>query len=135
MASVSFPKSVNRCNNQNRRERLLGNEHKTPPEPRLEPPPRDIWYYPPDFANDLHDVDLPAHVKQEVLACAWEYIRCVVPQYTNWPRYAAFMRVIVIGTIAEFNGDMVDVTTDTSNLLGYDLEATLTILFGGTIGQ
>ncbi|KAI1663829.1 hypothetical protein Ptr902_09579 [Pyrenophora tritici-repentis] len=89
------------------------------------------WYYPPEFSNDLKDIDLPTEVKGEVFACAWEYTRCVIPQYTNWPRYVAFMRTIVIGIIAEFRGSMVDVTAG-DEILGYNLSEVLDALFLGT---
>jgi hypothetical protein len=95
---------------------------------------RNRWYYPPDLANDLQDVDLPAKLKEEVFACAWEYTRCVIPQYTNWARYVAFMRIIVMGIIAEFRGSLVDVTAG-DDILGYYLSATLAALFEGTPGQ
>ncbi|KAJ7334601.1 hypothetical protein DFH08DRAFT_925648 [Mycena albidolilacea] len=91
----------------------------------------DAWYYPPDIANDLKDVNLPDEVKCEIFACAWEYARCVIPQYTNWDRYIAFMRIIVMGTIAEFKGSMVDVTAG-DMILGYSLSSTLATLFEGT---
>ncbi|KAJ7800922.1 BcABA3 [Mycena olivaceomarginata] len=91
----------------------------------------DAWYYPPDIANDLKDVNLPDEVKCEIFACAWEYARCVIPQYTNWDRYIAFMRIIVMGTIAEFKGSMVDVTAG-DMILGYSLSNTLATLFEGT---
>ncbi|KAH9845182.1 aba 3 protein [Teratosphaeria destructans] len=89
------------------------------------------WYYPPDIADDLRDVALPEAVKQETLACAWEYTRCIIPQYTNWSRYVAFMRTIIIGIIAEFRGNMVDVSAG-DDLLGYDLGEVLDDLFLGT---
>jgi hypothetical protein len=92
------------------------------------------WYYPPDIADDLKDVDLPPRVKEEVLACAWEYTRCVVPEYTNWTRYVAFMRIIVIGTIAEFRGSLMDVAND-DNTVGYKLTEVLKTLCGGTAGE
>jgi len=98
------------------------------------PRERDTWYYPPEIANDLSDVDLPMHVKGEIFACAWEYTRCVIPQYTNWKRYVAFMRIIVMGIIAEFRGEMVDVTAG-DNILGYSLDGTLAELFSGTPGH
>ena len=94
----------------------------------------DRWYYPPELANDLQDVNIPEAVKEEVFACAWEYTRCVIPQYTNWPRYVAFMRIIVMGIIAEFRGSLVDVAAG-DDILGYDLGATLDALFLGTPGQ
>lgn len=91
------------------------------------------WYYPPDLANDLKPVDLPGKVKDEIFACAWEYSRCVIPQYTNWIRYVAFMRIIVMGIVAEFAGPMVDVTAG-DDILGYDLGSVLATLFKGTPG-
>jgi hypothetical protein len=95
---------------------------------------RDTWYYPPDIASDLQSVNLPAELKAEIFACAWEYTRCVIPNYTNWNRYVAFMRTIIIGVIAEFRGEMVDVTASTS-ILGYDLDGVLAALFEGTPGH
>lgn len=65
-------------------------------------PSRDTWYYPPDIANDLDGINLPQRVKGEIYATAWEYSRTVIPHYTNWSRYVAFMRIIVMGIIAEF---------------------------------
>jgi len=90
--------------------------------------------YPADIANDLKDFDLPRRIKEEVYACAWEYARCVIPQYTNWNRYVAFMRVIVIGIVAECKGDLVQVSLG-DNLLGYNLTALLDELFQGTTEQ
>ncbi|KAI4691929.1 Alpha-ionylideneethane synthase abl3 [Alternaria hordeiaustralica] len=104
------------------------------PNEQSVPPIREKWYYPADIANDLKDVDLPQRIKEEVYACAWEYARCVIPQYTNWNRYVAFMRVIVIGIVAECKGDLVQVSLD-DNLLGYNLTALLDELFQGTTEQ
>ena len=92
------------------------------------------WYYPDDIAHDLDGLNLPADVKGEILACAWEYSRSVIPQYTNWPRYVAFMRIIIIGIIAEFRGALVDVTAG-PEVLGYDLDGVLDDLFHGTPGH
>ncbi|KAH7122020.1 hypothetical protein B0J13DRAFT_648154 [Dactylonectria estremocensis] len=92
------------------------------------------WYFPPDIAYDLDSVDLPPSVKAEVFACAWEYSRCIIPQFTNWNRYVAFMRTIVMGIVAEFRGDLVDVTAG-DNILGYSLDGTLAELFEGTPGH
>ncbi|EMD88486.1 hypothetical protein COCC4DRAFT_45899 [Bipolaris maydis ATCC 48331] len=92
------------------------------------------WYYPPDIANDLKDVDLPFRVKEEVFATAWEYTRCVIPEYTNWSRYVAFMRTIVVGIIAEFRGSLIDVVYD-DRILGYSLTEVLNALCGGTVGH
>ncbi|KFZ00018.1 hypothetical protein V500_01209 [Pseudogymnoascus sp. VKM F-4518 (FW-2643)] len=92
---------------------------------------KDSWYCPVDIADDLKDVDLPSEVKAEVLDCSWEYTRCAAPQYTNWGRYVAFMRTMVVCTVAEFRGKLVNVESS-DNLLGYGINATLATLFGGT---
>lgn len=92
------------------------------------------WYYPPDIANDLKDVDLSFRAKEEVFATAWEYARCVIPEYTNWSRYVAFMRTIIIGIIAEFRGNLMDVVND-DRILGYSLTEVLEALCGKTVGQ
>ncbi|KAK3680870.1 hypothetical protein B0T22DRAFT_531440 [Podospora appendiculata] len=91
----------------------------------------DRWFYPSEIANDLQGVDLPAHFIGETLACAWEYARCVIPEYTNWTRYIAFTRIIVVGIVAEFRGSLVDIMAS-SHVLGYDLDALLATVFGGT---
>jgi len=70
-------------------------------------------------------------MKEEIFACAWEYTRCVIPQYTNWSRYIAFMRIIIMGIVAEFRGNLVDVTTG-DEVLGYNLSDVLDALFLGT---
>lgn len=95
---------------------------------------QEQWYYPTDIANDLKGVALPSRVKEEILATAWEYSRSVIPQYNNWSRYVAFMRIIVIGTIAEFCGELVNVI-DNDDILGYNLQEVLDTLFKGTPGQ
>ncbi|KAJ6489436.1 hypothetical protein DFH09DRAFT_1377516 [Mycena vulgaris] len=92
---------------------------------------RDTWYYPPEIADDLKGVDLADEVKAEILACAWEYTRCVIPHYTNWDRYIAFARVTVVGIVAEFKGSLVEVMKG-DNILGYSLSGILTTLFRGT---
>jgi hypothetical protein len=84
----------------------MGQENVNPSQQRA-PRERDTWYYPPDIANDLDGINLPQHVKGEIFATAWEYTRTVIPHYTNWSRYVAFMRIIVMGIIAEFKGDLV----------------------------
>jgi hypothetical protein len=95
---------------------------------------RDTWFFPSDMENDLKGVDLPAEVIGETLACAWEYTRCVIPQFTNWVRYIAFARTIVIGIIAEFRGGLVDIAAG-NDILGYDLDEVLATLFAGTPGH
>ncbi|EMD86821.1 hypothetical protein COCC4DRAFT_42234 [Bipolaris maydis ATCC 48331] len=92
------------------------------------------WYYPDDIANDLKDVDLPSRTKEEVFATAWEYARCVIPEHTNWSRYVAFMRTIVIGIVAEFRGGLTDVVKNDDRILGYSLTEVLNTLCGGAVG-
>ena len=94
----------------------------------------DNWHYPSVLANDLQGVDLPQKTKDEVFTTAFEYARTVIPTYTNWKRYVAFMRIIVIGTIAEFRGKLVDVMAG-DDMLGYNLDEVLATLFTGTRGQ
>ncbi|EAT89295.1 hypothetical protein HBI56_025150 [Parastagonospora nodorum] len=94
----------------------------------------DNWHYPSVLANDLQGVDLPQKTKDEVFTTAFEYARTVIPTYTNWKRYVAFMRIIVIGTIAEFRGRLVDVMSG-EDMLGYNLDEVLATLFMGTRGH
>lgn len=94
----------------------------------------NCWYYPKELANDLQDVGMAKRVKEEIFACAWEYTRCVIPQYTNWSRYISFTRTIIISIVAEFRGDLVDVVTG-DIFLGYNLSETLANLFEGTPNQ
>lgn len=96
--------------------------------------PHDTWYYPDTFAHDLDEIDLSAKKKGEICACAWEYARTVIPYHTNWDRFVAFLRIIIIGTIAEFRGSLVDIAAG-NKILGYDLGSILTILFEGTPGH
>lgn len=96
----------------------------------------DTWFFPDELKNDLRTVGLPDTVVDEILACSWEYVRCVIPHFTNWERYLAFARTIVIGIVAEFCGSLVDVLADGANLvLGYDLDGLFDIIFAGTPGR
>ncbi|KAJ7676542.1 hypothetical protein DFH06DRAFT_1317175 [Mycena polygramma] len=91
----------------------------------------DTWYYPPELANDLRNVDLPEQVKAEALACAWEYTRAVVPHWTNWDRYLALMHLIALGVVAEFKGELVDIMAS-DDICGYSiLSGLLATLFQG----
>jgi hypothetical protein len=92
------------------------------------------WYYPKELANDLQYVDMPKSAKEEIIACAWEYTRCVIPQYTNWSRYISFTRAIIISIVAEFRGELIDVMTG-DIFLGYNLSKTLADLFEDTPDQ
>ncbi|KAJ7211520.1 hypothetical protein C8J57DRAFT_1399862 [Mycena rebaudengoi] len=102
--------------------------------PSSTPPVRDTWYYPPEIADDLKDVDLPDEIKAEILTCAFEYARCVIPCYTNWDRFLAWIRLLVMTIVVEFKGDMVDVIAG-DKILGYSLSGNLSTLFEGTPGH
>ncbi|KAK4613080.1 Alpha-ionylideneethane synthase aba3 [Fulvia fulva] len=93
--------------------------------------PKDNWYYWEDVAHDLDGISLPKSVKDEILACSLEYTRTVIPHWTNRARYVAFMRIIIMGIIAEFKGDLLDVTKG-DNVLNYSLDGVLSDLFTGT---
>jgi len=95
------------------------------------PPYHDGWFFPAELRHDLEIPDLPEKIIRESLACAWEYSRCVIPQWTNWDRFLAFNRTIVIAVIAEFRGDLIP-KDGGKDMVGYDLEKLLTILFGET---
>ena len=95
----------------------------------------DTWLYPKELANELKgNVDLPKNIIAQTLATSWEYTRSVIPHYSNYSRYLAFCRVIIVGIIAEFHGDLVDITAS-DVVLGYDLGEQFDILFGSTPGR
>ncbi|MEW2581624.1 hypothetical protein [Streptomyces syringium] len=96
--------------------------------------PRDTWFYPAKLNDDLLDSGLSHEMADEALACAWEYVRCIVPEFTNWDRYLALVRIIALATVAEVRGSLVDVSAD-DHLLGYDLDELLDTLFAGTPGH
>ncbi|PIA95104.1 hypothetical protein CB0940_08171 [Cercospora beticola] len=102
-------------------------------------PPKTNWHFPSSLLHDLNPIPafiLSPSTKAEILACAFEYARSVIPSYTNWRRYLAFMRIIIIGTIAEFKGEMFDLSSYEKDNGGrilygsYDLDEVLTELFG-----
>lgn len=94
---------------------------------------RDDWFYPDDFANDLKGTDLSDKAIHETINAAWEYARCVIPNYTNWDRYVAFIRTLEIAVVAEFRGDLVDPASD--DVLGFNIPELLDILYGATVGR
>jgi hypothetical protein len=94
----------------------------------------DKWFYPREIEGDLSGCGLSEETTAEALACAWEYARCVIPQFTNWARYIAFTRTIAIGIVVEFRGRLADMAAD-DNPLGYDLDELLGTLFAGTPGH
>lgn len=67
----------------------------------------DRWFFPQELRVGLVSFDMPVHTIDEALACAWEYSRSVIPTWTNWPRYLAFNRTIIIAVTGEFRGDLI----------------------------
>jgi len=94
----------------------------------------DNWFLPAELDSDLHRklTGLAPDKAAEAMAVGWEYVRCVVPEFTNWDRYLALARLTTIGTIAEFRADLVDVVAG-EPMCGYDLDELLGILFDGTL--
>ncbi|PVI05763.1 BcABA3 [Periconia macrospinosa] len=89
-------------------------------------------YFPPEIKNDLAGVvELKPEQKQEILASAWEYARCVTPHFTNWNRYIAYVRLLVTCVVAEFRGDLIKIE-DTDEIMGYNVGKLLEFLFGQT---
>lgn len=96
---------------------------------------RDAWYYPPDLAHDLDGVDaLSEAQKQKIHACAWEYTRSCIPRFNDWKRYVAYMRVVVMCTVADFRGDLIDIEAS-DNTMGYSINRVMADLFEGTVGH
>jgi hypothetical protein len=58
----------------------------------------------------------------------------VIPVHTNWRRYLAFCRLIIVGIVAEFNGALVDISAS-DIVLGYNLNELFDVLFAGTPGH
>ncbi|KAL1882887.1 hypothetical protein Daus18300_000525 [Diaporthe australafricana] len=96
---------------------------------------RDTWYYPPEIAHDLDgETRLTEAQKVEIIGAAYEYTRCVIPNYTNYKRYIGFARCMIIGIIAEFRGDLMD-ENGADGIVGYSLDGVLAELFEGTPGH
>jgi len=86
---------------------------------------QDTWFFPREFSNDLTNIPgLSARMREEVLNTAWEYSRVVIPQFTNWTRFCCYVRLSAIGIIAEYHGELTDITA-TSKILGYDVDELL----------
>lgn len=90
-----------------------------------------LRYFPDDIKNDLGALDISEDQKNEILTCAYQYTRCVIPHHVNKRRYVAFMRTIIVGTIAEFRGDLVDIVAS-DVVLGFDIGDILADLFEGS---
>ena len=105
------------------------NDDSKPNKHRVFP---DTWSYPEEIKGDLRETDLPPRFVDETLTTAWEYTRCIIPHFTNWARYLAYVRLIAISTVAEYNGALIDVAVQDPIILGYDINQLLDQLFGGT---
>ncbi|KAF7366621.1 BcABA3 [Mycena sanguinolenta] len=90
-------------------------------------------FYPPEIAEGLKAPVIPQRLVDEALACAWEYVRCITPHWTNWKRYVAYNRLILLMVFAEFNGEVVQVQRG-GDILGYNVQELLDTLFRGTAG-
>ncbi|KAK0710620.1 hypothetical protein B0H67DRAFT_583079 [Lasiosphaeris hirsuta] len=93
-------------------------------------PLSDTWFYPAEIEGDLRGTKLPDRFVDETLATAWEFTRCIIPHFTNWARYIAYVRLIAISTVAEYNGALIDAVTE-NTVLGYNIKNLLHDLFGG----
>lgn len=102
--------------------------------PTNESTPNDLWFFPNEIRDALKNSAVPEAFIDEALGCAWEYARCVIPDFTNWSRYVAFTRVLVVAIVVEFRGSLVDVEAS-DKVLGYDVEELIDTLFAGTAGR
>ncbi|MGW3635423.1 hypothetical protein ACWD7F_35695 [Streptomyces sp. NPDC005122] len=64
-------------------------------------------HYPMQIEGDLRDCGLTEKGRREVLATAWEYVRCEIPEFTNWEKYITFVCLTALTTMAEYRGDVV----------------------------
>ncbi|MFJ1767938.1 hypothetical protein ACIOD2_46995 [Amycolatopsis sp. NPDC088138] len=91
--------------------------------------------YPEELDKDLRGLGLSEAERVETITTAWEYTRCVIPEFTNWPKYMAVVRLTTVATIAEYRAELIDVASMADPgcvLLGYDIHEMLDLLFGGT---
>lgn len=88
------------------------------------------WFYPDELNTDLTPFGIPQGEIPEIIGHAWELTRCVVPEFKNWDRYLALVRLGVIAYVADYAGTALDVIED--GWVGYSLDEQLDILFGGS---
>ncbi|MFB7601006.1 hypothetical protein [Streptomyces sp. NPDC056160] len=96
---------------------------------------KERLYYPKEIDGDLRDCGLAEKERIEVLATAWEYVRCGIPEFTNPEKYLAFVRLTALTTVAEYRGDLVDVEEIMKldgRVLGYPVRELLDTLFVGS---
>ena len=84
--------------------------------------------------NDLVGIPgLTEAARQEVLTTAWEYSRVIIPQYSNWERFSCWVRFMIIGILAEYEGGVLDIAVS-GKQLGYDVEELLRTMLRGRPG-
>ncbi|MGI5460934.1 hypothetical protein ACQEWB_48825 [Streptomyces sp. CA-249302] len=91
----------------------------------------EAWHFPGDLRGTFEPEGLVPQQVDEALACAWEYLRTIVPAYTNRERYIALARLTAVSTVAEFRGEHIDPLVSPV-IAGYDTGELLEALFGGT---
>jgi hypothetical protein len=92
---------------------------------------QDTWLHHKIFASDLLRIPgLGPSAREEVLTIAWEYSRVIIPQYTNWTRFSCWVCFIIIGVLAEYEGDVVDIA-QSDKVPGYDLGELLETMLQG----
>lgn len=96
--------------------------------------PQNNWFYPADFKNGLTGIDLRGDQVCEAINTAWEYVRIVIPSYTNWNRYVSFARLMLIAVIVEMRGSLVDVVAG-DNILGFQIDELVDQVFAGNPGH
>lgn len=91
----------------------------------------EIWHFPPDLRGTFEPEGLTPRQADEALACAWEYVRTIVPAYADRARYIALARLTAISTVTEFRGEHIS-PLDSPIIAGYDTRELLATLFAGT---
>ncbi|KAK3985223.1 putative aba 3 protein [Cladorrhinum sp. PSN332] len=94
---------------------------------------RDIWLYPPEFAPDPADFpNLSNEVVTQAMTAAWETARSLCPHYENWDRYAAYIRLIFVTFLADYDGSQIDILAG-DVIFGQDTSKLIKALFGETL--
>ncbi|KAF3297466.1 hypothetical protein TWF132_007555 [Orbilia oligospora] len=93
--------------------------------------PKSRWFIPKEMQNDMLNTGLSEEIRIEVLNTGWEYTRAVIPIWSNWARYLAFARILTAEFTCEFCGDLFR-PEETDEMVGYNLQEQVDILFGGT---
>ncbi|MFJ5306688.1 hypothetical protein [Streptomyces sp. NPDC088350] len=91
----------------------------------------DTWHFPADLRGTFAPEGLTPRQADEALACAWEYVRTIIPAHTNRARYIALARLTAISAVAEFRGEHIS-PLKSPVIAGYDTGELLSTLFAGT---